>query len=292
MAYDQQTGTASLRAEVVDKTIKGFATATYKFKQAVNISSTNAWKNTYFREASGALTGATGNAIKGLPRGANFPQAVVTWEEVTARLQKYGLEDNIYWEDILTDDIDVQARTMMRIAEGVVKAVDDEIYSVLSEADSPSNIHTILIAQTKHWNGTSGAIIDDLMQAKQMISQYNYDTSNLMAFINPRDHRSIVNWLAGKGAQFPSIGEDMANNGRVGKLAGIQLIVSNSVAASRALIVVPKICATWKEAQPLTTEVTTDPFKSVRIRAVEMGITQLTDPKAVCFIRNTEVTTG
>jgi len=288
MAFDQQTGTASLRKEVVDSVIKGRADATYKFKQAVTISKTNAWKNTFFREDTTVLSGATGNATKGIPRGAAFPQAIVTWEEVSKRIEKYGLEDFILWEDILTNDIDVQRRTMFRIAEGVVKAVDDEIWAVLTESQSPSSIQSVTIAGTDFWHGASAAIIDNLMNAKQLIGEQNYDTSNLMCFISERDHRSIVDWLADKGSQFPTVGSEMARNGRVGTLAGIKLVVSNSVTASYALVVVPKVVGTWKQAVALSTDVEVDPYKGTRIRSVEMGVTQLTDPKAAVLIIGTQ----
>lgn len=288
MTYTEQVGKTNLRKEVVDEIIKGFATAAYKFKQAVTISPTSAWTNIYYRENPTALSGPTGNAIRGIPRGANFPQAVVNWEKVSSVIEKYGLEDNIFWEDILSDDIAIQARTMFRIAEGVAKAVDDQIWAVLTESQVATNINGFTVGSTLHWSGTSAAIINDLMRAKQLISENNYSTENLMCFLSPKDHRSVVQYLAGKGAQFPTIGNDVASNGRVGKLVGIDLIQSNSVTASFALVVVPKICATWKELVPLTTDITTDPYKSVRIRSVEQGVCQLTDPKAVCLIANTQ----
>ncbi len=285
-----QIGDTALRAEVVDRVIKKFTNLSYKFKQALSISTTNAWKNTYYTEASAALVGKTGNAVKGIPRGANFPQATVEWVKKSAWLEKYGLEDNIFWEDILTNDIDVQSRTLFKIAEGVVAGVDGEIWDVLTEnqAATPTDIQHFTISGNRHWDVASAAIIDDLMRAKQMLAEFNYPTSNLQCFISPKDHRSIVKYLADSGAQFPSIGEDMAKNGRVGKLVGIQLIQSNNVTASMALVVVPKICGTWKSAVPLTTNTTVDPFKSVRIRAVEIGVTQLHQPKAVVRIAGTQ----
>ncbi len=288
MAPSLEVGDVALRAEVVDKAIKGFANAAYKFKQAVSISTTNAYKNYFYREASAALTSPTGNAIKGIPRGANFPQAVVEWEKVATYIEKYGLEDNIYWEDIITDDIDVQGRTLFRLAEGVTKAVDDEIWDVLTEGRSVSNIHEVPITAGYEWDTASAAIIDNLMYAKQKIGTYDYPVNNLMCFISHKDHRSIVKYLSDSGAQFPSIGEDMARNGRVGKIVGINLIISNSVTASFALVLVPKICATWKAAVPLKTDIEVDPFRTTRIRAVEMGVTQLTDPSAICLISNTQ----
>jgi len=53
-------------------------------------------------------------------------------------------------------------------------------------------------------------------------------------------------------------------------------------------VVVPQICATWKEAVPLTSTVIADPYKGVTIRAVEIGVTQVTDPKAIVLIKNTQ----
>jgi len=291
MAFDQETGTASLRKELVDKVIKGRADAAYKFKQAVTISRTNAWKNTFFREDTTVLTGKTGNAVKGIPRGGNFPQAVVTWEERSSYIEKYGLEDFIHYEDIITNAIDVQRRTIFRITEGVIKAVDDEIWDVLTESQSVSAIQSITITQGRTWNAASAAIIDNLMQAKQLIAEQNYDTSNLMCFISPLDHRRIVKYLTDKGAQFPALGNEQAKNGKTGRLAGIQLVQSNSVTASYALVAVPKVCGTWKEAVPLQSNLEVDPFKGTRVRVVELGVTQLTDPDSCVLIINTQNST-
>lgn len=293
MAIDQQVGTTNIRTNAYDLTVKGFAEAMYKFKQALTISPTSAWRNFFYRENSSALTAQTGNAIQGIPRGGNFPQAVVEWERVQANILKFGLEDNIHWEDILSNDIDVRNRTLFRIAEGVTKAVDDYIVgingfgvAVLGTAsfNSPASSFSVV---GKAWNATSAAIVDDLMRAKQLIAEQNYDTTNLMLFVNPRDHRSIVKWLSDKGAQFPSISEEVVNNGRAGRLAGIQLVVSNSMPTSCALCVVPKVCATLRELVPLQTTTTEDPYKSVRVRSVEECVFQFTDPKAAVIIHST-----
>jgi len=284
----EEVGTSGLRKELVDSVIKQVASRKYKFKQACTVSKTNAWKNTFFRESTDILAGKTGNATKGIPRGAAFPQSVVTWSEVAAYIEKYGLEDFIHYEDIITNDINVQKRTLFKLTEGVVKAVDDEIWDILSEGQAASAIQGVTIGATEWWSGSSAQIIDDLMNAKQLIGEAYYDTSNLICFISERDHRSIVNYLAEKGAQFPSVGESMANNGHVGKLAGINLVVSSSVTASYALVVVPKTCATWKEAVALSSDLKVEAFKGTRVRICEMGTTQLTDPLAVVLLNGTQ----
>ena len=234
------------------------------------------------------MTGPTGNAIKGIPRGANFPQAVVNWEEKSAVIEKYGLEDNIMWEDIRTNDINVQDRTLFRISEGVAKAVDDEIWDELTESQTPVATQSVTIANGWEWDTASAQIIDDLMFCKQLIGVKNYPTNKLMCFISEKDHRSIVKFVTDSGAQFDRLGDETARNGRVQGLAGIKFIVSNSVTASHALVVVPKLCATWKQSFPLSTDLKVDPFRSTRIRAVEEGVTLLTDPQACVLLINTQ----
>lgn len=282
-----EVGQVQLRQEVVDKTIKGFAQAAYKFKQCVAISPVTGWTSTYYRETSDPLTEPASNPTKGIPRGAAFPQASVTWTKLSSEMEKYGIEDTIYWEDIISDNIDVQARTMFRVAERVAKEVDDEIFDTLSESQIPTNIGSVLIGAGSEFNGPNPQIIDHLMNAKQLIAEHNYDVSDLMCLMNPRDHRATVNYLTSKGAQFPQIATDVTNNGRVGNLVGINLVVSNSVPGSFALVVKPRVCGTWRSLHPLSTDVTNDAYKGVRIRSCEVGVTQLTDPTAVVLISGT-----
>ena len=97
MAYNQESATENIRGTVYDGILKGFAMASYKFKQACLIIPTKSWNNFFFRENPTALTAASGNSIKGIPRGADFPQASVQWERVLSVMEKYGLEDTIPW---------------------------------------------------------------------------------------------------------------------------------------------------------------------------------------------------
>ena len=125
-------GEELVRSTAYDLSIKQLASYAYKMKQIVSVVSSGSWKNYFFREQTDVLTGQSGNAIKGIPRGADFPNAVLTWEQVTSRIKKYGLGGMIDHEDIISNNIDIRNRTLKRIAEGVAKAVDTEIYSVLS----------------------------------------------------------------------------------------------------------------------------------------------------------------
>ena len=125
-------GQTNLRAANVERMVTGFATQEYKMKQLVMIQSSSSWTESYYQESKSELTGGTGSAVKGIPRLANFPYGEVTWAKKDSYLEKYGMEGVISWEDAVTNNVDVVARTLLRIARAVAKAVDDEIWAVLS----------------------------------------------------------------------------------------------------------------------------------------------------------------
>jgi len=290
MATNDSIGDQNLRTVLYDKIVKGYADRVYKFKQAVAVSPTGAWKNFFYREQNTPLTGPTGNAIKGIPRGAEFPQAVVQWERVQTVIEKYGLEDVIHWEDMLSDDVAVRDRTLFKIAEAVAKSVDDAIWDALTENRTVVNIQSVNMTSngTGAWNESSAAIIDNIMNAKQLIAEQNYPTDGLILFVSPRDSRSIIKYLTDKGAQFPVFSNDLARNGRVGNILGVDIIESNSVTTSYAMLCVPKRCATWKELVPMQTTTIEDQYRHVKVRAVEMGVTQVHDPKAIVLFIGTQ----
>lgn len=287
MAIDQQVGTGNIRTSFYDKVIKQVTARKLKMLSIVQVMSTSAWINYFYRESQTVLSGKTGSSFKGIPRGAAFPQAVVEWERVTTYITKYGAEGNLHWEETISNDIDVQNRTLFRIGEGVAKQIDDDIYNGLIQSDTGTDIQTFNLAAG--WNEASATIIDDLSRAQQLIEEADYDTDNLVLAVNPRDYRSIKKYLTDKGAQFPQISEQVTESGRVRKLMDLNIIVSRAVAASRAIVTIPGRCGTWKELAPLQTTSIVDPYKSVKVRCVAEGLFQLTDPKCVVKITNTQM---
>ena len=129
-----QVQESEIRGEAFDSAIKQLTAISYKFKQACTISDTAAWQNTFYRETTvSPLTAQTGNAIRGVPRLANPPTSSVEFDVIESWQEKYMFEDVISWEDILTNNIDVQGRTLFRVAQAVTKAVDDQIYTALTD---------------------------------------------------------------------------------------------------------------------------------------------------------------
>ncbi|MFA5051320.1 MAG: hypothetical protein WC499_04370 [Patescibacteria group bacterium] len=272
------TGEEAVRATTYDLAIKQIANYAYKFKQLVSVVSSSSWKNYFFREQTNVPEGQSGNAIKGIPRGADFPNAVLTWEQVNSRIDKYGLSATIDHEDLIAGNIDTRNRTILRIAEGVAKAVDSEIYSVLS-TDSSIQSGTL---QGGYWNESSGAIIKDLAKFKAQVKAYYDNAKDFAVVVHPDMEPHILHYIYEKGSQATTSGQS-AFNGEIGNPAGVRVITSSVVAASYALFVVPKTCATWKQLMALQTETKTDAFIGDEIRACEYGVTEVHEPKQIIY---------
>jgi hypothetical protein len=186
-------------------------------------------------------------------------------------------------EDIIAGNIDMRNRTILRVAEGVAKAVDTEISLIISENYTPSNILTGAL-KGGYWNQTSAAIIKDLAAMKAQVKAYYDNASDFAVVINPANEPHVLHYIYEKGAQAKESGQ-AAFNGEIGNPAGVRIITSSIVPASWALFVVPKTCATWKQLMPLETDTKTDAFKGDTITCCEYGVTELHEPKQVVLLQ-------
>jgi len=278
------TGMADLRAENVSRVVTGFALQEYRMKQVCMIQSSNAWKETYQKETAADLTGGAGSAVKGVPRLANFPYGEVSWTEASTRHLKHAMEGVISWEDAKTNEIDVIARTLLRIARAVAKSVDGEIYSQLS-----SNANNTTATEAA-WDDTTVANrnpIQDILNAIELISIDNYNPyRNGFLLLSPKDFSHLMGNASVRNAgQFWT--KNVTKNGRVGQILGLNIVVSNSVTADQAMVVIGKEAATWKSASPLKVHTIEDPGVKYTIRAWEVGTIQVKNVDAVCTITNT-----
>lgn len=286
------TGQADLRAENVERVVKGFALASYKLKQLCTIQPSNSWKESYYQETATELTGGLGSAVKGVPRLSAFPYGEPSWTLKNSWNIKHGMEGVVSYEDEKTNAIDVIARTLLRVARAVAYSVDLGIYQALSENDTPSTINTLALTAGYEWDSATVANrdpIQDLLNAKKLIAEDNYDpdSGELYLVLSPKDFANILgNANVRNAGQFYT--DEVTRNGRVGRLLGASVIVSNNVTADKALMCIGKECATYKEAHPLTVVTIDDPGIKKTIRAWEIGVTQLTNPQAVCLITNTQ----
>lgn len=284
-------GMADLRAENVERIVKGFALQKYVMKQICMIQSSSSWKETYFQETAADLTGHdVVSIVEGIPRLAQFPAGEVSWTEKNAWMKKHGMDAEISWEDAKTNSVDVIARTLLRIARAVVKSVDTDIWDVLTENQTPVLINSVAITAGDEWDSATIANrdpIQDILNAKKEISVDNYDIEGGVLMLSPKDYANLLgNANIRNAGQFYT--DSVTRNGNVGQMLGLTVRVSNSVTADKAGVFVPKECGTYKQAAALKIKTMEDFGIKYTIRAWEVGITQLTNPEAVCLITNTQ----
>lgn len=283
-------GMQDIRGINIDKAVTGFALASYVFKDRLcSVQSSSNWQERYYKETAADLTGGTGNAVEGVPRLAAFPNMDVSWTLAQSYHKKYGAETTISYEDILSDAIDTIVRSTLRIGRAVAKAVDAEIWDVITESRSVSTINSVTIAAGSEWDSATIGNrdpIQNILNAKKAIAEDNYDPEGAFLCLNPKDYANLLgNANVRNAGQFytPSVTE----RGEVGTICGLRILVSNNVTADYAAVVKAPDAATWLTLAPMQTVIIENEGISKTIRAWEIGVCQLKNPEAVCLIINT-----
>jgi len=279
-----------IRGLDITKTITGFALAEYTFKNDCEVSSMSGDSVRWYSETAADLTATTPAAVANISPLSQFPTLEVSWTRNTSYVKKYAAEGFLSMEDMKSADIDVLARTLLRLTRAVTKQVDTAIYNVLTENDTPVNINTV--ATNAAWNTASYTgvnIIEDILDAKYQMELYNYDTSNAVLYVSPLDYKSMVTWLIdGKGSSIPAFASEKVSTGTVMQLVGVSIKISPNVTADKALMFIPKKACTWKSHTGITSKVIEEAGIGSRIRVWELGVPILTDPRAVTLITNTQ----
>lgn len=288
----EQVGQVMLRAETIDSVVKNVALQEFVMMQLVMVNNSSAWKESYFQETNTELTASGTRSIRGIPRLAAFPNVEPTWGKATAYQEKYGGEVTISLEDELTNEIDVISRALLRVARAVVNAVDSQIWNTLTENQSASLINSLSITAGSEWDSTTIANRDPIQNILNAVRNISIDNINALAgdghlVVSPTDFANILgNANVRNAGQFYT--SDVTRNGRVGRLLGLTVLVSNTVTADYAAVIVAKTCGTWKEVVPLTVKTIVNEGVSKTIRAWQIGVCQLITPNAVCLISNTQ----
>lgn len=285
-------GQADIRGLDIDKMVKGFALEEFIFKNDCLITSTSADHIRWYQETAADLTATTPSAVSNISPNSVFPFLSPSWTRNTSYIKKYGAECFITMEDMKSSDIDVVARTLLRLTRAVVKQVDSDIWDVMTESQSATNINEVVTTSTggDQWDAASGQDpIKDILTAKQLIWQNNYNPEGATLFLSPKDHTSLVTWLIStKGSSIPQYASEKVRSGTVMSFLGLNVKVSNNVTADYAAVVVPQRACTWKSHTPTTSAMIEDKGIGTKMRVWEEGIAILTDPKAVCLITDTQ----
>jgi hypothetical protein len=263
----------------IDKIIKGISVRTNHMKPLLNIVNTDGEKNRYYRETLGTL-----NATRDLARGAEFPSSNLTWEEQNVWIEKYGHQQHIHLEDVMFGNIDVIQRIMLRLAADVNRQVDERIYTRLTDTAQYSR------GAAATWdNGTRSARIphEDIARAIADLETNDngiFPPSHIL--VNPGDFAYLKSndfVLDSFDASNPSV----MSNGVVGKLMGLNVIVSSSVDADEAMVVAQKTVGNWFTNGGLRTSKEEVPGIKWTLKAWEFGVVGIVQPYAAAKITNT-----
>lgn len=288
----QTSSETDLRSENISAVVTGFALQEMKMMQLCAVTRSSSNVETYYQETATDLTGGTGSAIKGVPRFADFPYGEVSWTKKSTSQIKHAMEGVISWEDSLMDNVDVIARTLLRISRGIAKSVDTLIWDTASESRAVSLINSVTISAGSEWNSAVLANRDpvkDILNAIKEIQTDNYDPLNGNGYLllNPANYTSLIS--NSKVIQNPTFkAADIVANGVVGQICGLKIIVSQVVTTDYAAVVIGKEALTCKEVQGLTVQTILDPGIKYTIRGWTMNTIQLVNPEAVCLIINTD----
>lgn len=279
---------ADLRYENISRAVKAVAALDYRLKTLCTIDSSAAWTESYFRETNDDETdGGTGSPIKGVPQYAPFPFFEVTETKVQSIIQKYAGESIISIESEQSATIPMLQRKIYRLAQKITYQIDAAVEAVMS-ADAGN---TFAIDAGSEWDSATVANRDpiyDILYGVNMLRVDGIDALNGQGYlvVNGTDYTNIIsNSKVLNHPTFQSV--SAVQNGVVNTLCGLKIMVSETVTADQAYIVVGKLALTWKQATPLTVKTIEDAGKSTTIRAWERGVCQIPVPNAVCKITNT-----
>ena len=283
---------ADTRKQTWERDIKGFAKKRYVMRELVMVQTTDAWTNSFYQKTATSLTGGTGSAIEGIPRGADFPFVERGVTLASARILQHGGEGVIYWQDILTSNIRIQAETILDVSDACVYSVDNKIYNMLSVNDTAVGINTVAITGGYEWDSDTIQNRDPVFDLLRCIEEIQTDRYQILtsgrgfAAMNEATFTYLMSNSKVLNHPTWSQAAGIIKNGRLAALVGLQIYVTPVVTNDKVLVGMAKTCGTWKVAQPLTVDVIVDPQKKHTIRASEIGVAQLTDPDSLCLLTN------
>jgi hypothetical protein len=293
-----QSGNSTIRGLDVDRLAKGFADKAFKMKSLAQVSKTSAreirWyqKGTSFNPLldSTDTTAITASQIFNTAERSRPVVVEQNWTRKTTYVKKYFVESpTISLEDIKDCDVDILATNVRDLVKAVANQVDTQIYNILTESQSPSDITTFATTGSGWDDLTNGNPILDILTAKQKIMANNYDVhQGGVIVMNSVDHKNLLNFLMTvKGSSIPAFSSERVKSGTVMELLGLDVVISETAASDSCVVFIRGRSISWKSFMPITTAIMDDPGIGKKIRVWEEGACLLTDPKSVCLITDT-----
>ena len=256
------------------------------FKSLISSKPTKAREVKYWQKTTGYLTLTAPAKLSNIAPGARPFVTETSWTPQTAYSIKYMLDSPmINMEDESDSEVQVFRDNAKDNAESIANDLDGDVWDVISENQTPSNINGIAANAT--WDAASGQNpFEDIMQAKMEIRQTTKRSiRNGVLLLNAQGEKDLLVWLVTtKGSSVPNFASEKIGTGTIDKFAGLQVVVSENVTATFAMVGDLKQAATYRTFKPFTTVIIPEPLIGRKIRSSTNGITLLIKPKFIALI--------
>ncbi len=284
---------AELRKEHIDAAVKAVVKIEEKWKAMCAIDSSDSYIESYFRETNDDATdGGTYSPIRGVPEFVAFPYVDVKETKVSAVIEKYAATSLISMEAGQYATVPMLQRKIYRIGRKIIYQEDKAIHDAVTVATTGYG-NTVAIAVGYEWDSDTIQNRDpvkDILDAVQTLRVDGIDALNGSGrlVMNGQDYTNFIS--NSKVINHPTYESGVMQNGQVGKILGMAIVVSEIVTADSAFVLVAKQGMVWKEANALTTVTTVTPGKFTQIDAWERGVFQSQAPNEICKLTNTRKT--
>ena len=282
-------GQAEIRGIDIVKLVEGFADTDIILKRYVRVISTSNREIRYYSKTAGFLTSptTTGVTTDMIETSSKSLPVVIepSYTRGTAYVKKFfASSPMISLEDIKDADPDVWGDMIKDAARAVNKKIDSHIYSVLTAAGAQS-----LAATADGWNVPATADpIADLINARNAIKNYGYDTSDAVVYMNNAEEKWLLSWLIStKGSSIPNFSSEKVGTGKVMELLGMQIIVDPNCPTDSVTVFLPSKSVIYKEFMPMTSAIVNDEGIGKTVRVWAEGVAYRPNPYSVFVISDT-----
>ena len=256
------------------------------FKPLISSRPTKAREIKFWVKTSGYLTLTAPAKLSNIAPGARPFVTETSWTPDTKYSIKYMLDSPmINMEDESDSEVQVFRDNAKDVVESIANDVDNDIWDVASENQSPSLINST--AATGTWNAASGQDpFEDIMEAKQEIrEETKRSIKNGVLLLNAKGEKDLIVWLVStKGSSIPNFSSDTVGTGTIAGIAGLKVIVSENVTATFAMVADLKQAVEYRQFKPLQTWIITEEGIGRKIRVSTNGVAILRKPKYISLI--------
>ena len=280
---------AEIRGININKLVEGFADVGIILKNYVRVISTDAREMRWYSKTSGYLTSPTTIGITGdLIETTSKAMPVVienSYTRNTSYIKKYfATSPMITLEDIKDSDPYAWGDIIKDSVIAVNKKIDSRILTVLDASGCQT-----AAAAGDGWNVDSNADpVYDFLNAIENIESEGYDSSDLVAYMNPAEKKWLLRWLITvKGSSIPSFSSAKVAGGELMDFMGVKIVSDPNRPTDTVTIFSPSKAVIWREFMGMTTAVVNDEGigKTVRVWSEGEGIRP--NPNAVFKLTDT-----